>query len=486
MQPSFSIIAKKNNKSYHVLIKDKNWCKIRIIMTIKLHNTLTGKIEPFKPIKKPARIYACGPTVYDFAHVGNLRSYITWDILRRTLKTAGIKTKMAMNITDVGHLTSDADVGEDKIEKGAERENKTAWEIAKYYEKAFFEDLSDLNIEKPDIICRATDHIKEQIKLIQKIQKNGFAYITSDGVYFDTAKLPSYGQLANLKNQKLRAGARIDLGEKRNPTDFALWKFTAPDKTRQMEWKSPWGKGFPGWHVECSAMSAKYLGIPFDIHCGGIDHIPVHHTNEIAQTEAVEGVIPAKVWLHNEFLTFGQDKMSKSSGGFVTLRELKEKNIDPISYRYFVLQTHYRKQLAFGFEALESAKNGLKHLYSAVLALPAKKVKDEEKIKENFWASVADDLDTPGALSIMWKALKEKSISQKTALEFDKILGLKIKENLTKPIQKIDKNILAIVKERDLARTQKDWAKSDRLRAELEAQDFLVMDSPEGTKIQKK
>lgn len=455
-------------------------------MDIKLFNTLGKKSELFRPLKKTARIYACGPTVYDYAHVGNLRSYITWDILRRALETAGIKTKMVMNITDVGHLTSDADEGVDKIEKGAKRENKTAWEIAKFYEKAFFEDLGDLNIKKPNIVCRATDHIKEQISLIKKIEKNGFTYITSDGVYFDTAKLPSYGQLANLKNQKLLAGARVDLGEKRNSTDFALWKFSPPGETRQMEWQSPWGKGFPGWHVECSAMSAKYLGIPFDIHCGGIDHIPVHHTNEIAQTEAVEGVIPARFWLHNEFLTFGQDKMSKSSGKFVTMLELKEKNIDPISYRYFVLQTHYRKQMAFSFEALESAGIGLKHLYSAVLALSAKKIKDEEKIKEEFYKSIMDDLNTPGALAIMWKALKEKSISQKTALEFDKILGLKIKENLTKPTPKIDKDILAIVEERDRARTEKNWVKSDQLRALLESRGFVVMDSPEGTKIEKK
>lgn len=454
-------------------------------MDIKLFNTLGKKTELFRPIKKTARIYACGPTVYDYAHLGNLRSYITWDILRRTLEMAGIKVKMAMNITDVGHLTSDADEGVDKIEKGAEREKKSAWEIAKFYEKAFFNDLQNLNINKPDIICRATKHIKEQIDLIKKIEKNGFTYITSDGVYFDTAKLSDYGKLANLQKQDLRAGARVGLGEKRNPTDFALWKFSAKDKKRQMEWPSPWGKGFPGWHIECSAMSAKYLGIPFDIHCGGIDHIPVHHTNEIAQTEAAEGITPAKFWMHNEFLSFGQNKMSKSSGKFVTIQELKEKNVDPISYRYFVLQTHYRKQLSFGFEALTSASNGLKHLYSAVLALPTKKIQGEEKIKEQFYASLADDLDTPGALAVMWKALKEKSIGRKTALEFDKILGLKIKENLKKPTQKIAKNILSIVEERDQARAEKNWSKSDELRAQLESLGFTVMDSPEGTKIEK-
>jgi len=454
-------------------------------MEIKLHNTLSGKTEPFKPIKKPARIYACGPTVYDYAHAGNLRSYITWDILRRTLESAKIKVKMAMNITDVGHLTSDADVGEDKMEKGAAREKKSAWEIAKFYEKAFFDDLRDLNIKKPNIICRATDHIKEQIALIKKIEKNGFTYTTSDGVYFDTSKLPSYGRLANLKNQKLRVGARVDLGEKRNATDFALWKFSSPEKKRQMEWLSPWGKGFPGWHIECSAMSQKYLGIPFDIHCGGIDHIPVHHTNEIAQTEAAEKKMPAKFWLHNEFLTFGQDKMSKSSGKFVTMRELKEKNIDPIGYRYFVLQTHYRKQMTFSFQALEAAAAGLRHLYSAVSTLLAKKIEGEEEIKKQFYKTMANDLDTPGALAIMWIALKKRSISQKTALEFDKILGLKIKENLKKPAPKIEKNILNIVEERDRARAEKNWAKSDQLRAKLESFGFLVMDSSEGTKIEK-
>ena len=454
-------------------------------MDIKLYNTLSKKIELFRPMKKTARIYACGPTVYDYAHLGNLRSYITWDILRRTLETAKIKTKMAMNITDVGHLTSDADEGIDKIEKGAERENKTAREIAKFYEEAFFNDLRDLNIKKPDIVCRATAHIKEQIDLIKKIEKNGFTYTTSDGVYFDTSKLSDYGRLANLKNQNLRAGARVDLGEKRNLTDFALWKFSPQNETRQMEWPSPWGKGFPGWHIECSAMSSKYLGIPFDIHCGGIDHIPVHHTNEIAQTEAAEGVMPAKFWMHNEFLTFGHDKMSKSRGGFITMGKLKEKNFNPLSYRYFVLQTHYRKQLSFSFGALESAEVGLKHLYSAILALPTKKIEGEEKIKKQFYASLADDLNTPNALAVTWKALKEKSISQKIALEFDKILGLKIKENLKKPTQKIEKNVLSIVEERDQARAEKNWSKSDELRAQLESLGFTVMDSPDGTIIEK-
>ncbi|MBU2542036.1 cysteine--tRNA ligase, partial [Patescibacteria group bacterium] len=352
---------------------------------LKLYNTLSRKKEEFTPLKKglfkskEVGLYTCGPTVYNYAHIGNLRSYVFEDILKRTLEYNKYKVKHVMNITDVGHLTSDADEGEDKMEKGAKREGKTAWEIAEFYTQAFKSNLHDLNIEEPNIWCKATDHIPEQIKLVQKLIEKGVTYETSDGIYFDTTKIDDYGKMANLKNQKLKAGERVDMGEKKNTTDFSLWKWSSrhselhPERPtgsegslsspkRQMEWKAFGRMGFPGWHLECSAMATKYLGEQFDIHCGGIDHIPVHHTNEIAQSETATGKKPwVKYWLHNEFLnmanpsTGAQGKMAKSAGNFITLDTLKTHNINPLAYRYFLLQTHYRKQLSFSWEALEAA-----------------------------------------------------------------------------------------------------------------------------------
>lgn len=458
-------------------------------MTLQLYNTLTRKIEVFKPLKgKKTGLYACGPTVYDYAHIGNLRSYLMWDILRRTLEFAGYRVKHVMNITDVGHLVSDADEGEDKMEKGAAREHKTAWEIAEFYTGAFMNDMKELNITAPDIICRATDHIREQIKMIKKLEKKGFTYATPDGIYFDTAKLPTYGSLARLHEQKLYAGIRVDAAGKKNPADFALWKFSPKLSKRQMEWKSPWGVGFPGWHIECSAMSAKYLGIPFDIHCGGIDHVAVHHTNEIAQTEAAEGVIPARYWLHNEFLNLSGEKMAKSAENFITLQTLKSRGMNPLAYRYFALQTHYRKQLSFSWEALAAAGSGLNHLYGAAAALPRtiKKPETEKSARDAFAEAMLDDLNTPVALSVVWEAVKDKSISQKTLFEFDEILGLKIMENLDKPAEEIPDDVKAVVKERDRARHAKDWKKSDEMRSKLEDLGYEVNDTSEGTKITKK
>jgi len=456
-------------------------------MNFRLHNTLTRRTEEFKPLKdKKVRMYACGPTVYNYAHLGNLRSYVCWDVLRRALAANGFKIKYAMNITDVGHLTSDSDEGEDKMEKGAKREGKSAWAIAEFYTDAFKKNLRDLNITEPTVWCRATEHIKEQIKMIKKLKRKGFAYRTADGIYFDTAKLPSYGRLAGLRQQDLRAGLRVDIGDKKNPADFALWKFSPKLEKRQMEWKSPWGVGFPGWHIECSAMSAKYLGLPFDIHCGGIDHIPVHHTNEIAQTEAAEGKEPARFWLHNEFLVFNGTKMAKSDENFITLNTLTEKGFSPLAYRYFLLQTHYRKQLFFSWEALEAAESGLKHLYRAAATLGKKETANENAVNENFFEKINDDLDTPGALSVVWDAIKEKQISLPMLLKFDRILGLKIKENLGKPTEKIPTEIQNLVAERDQARKNKNWAKSDELRDRLIAAGYKVEDGSDGTKISKK
>jgi len=459
-----------------------------------LYNTLTRQTEELKPIKKGrVSIYTCGPTVYNYAHIGNLRTYVFEDILKRALKYNGYKVKHVMNITDVGHLTSDGDVGEDKMEKGAAREGKSAWDIAKFYTEAFLKDLKALNIISPDLLPRATDHIKEQIKLIKKLEKNGFTYQTVDGLYFDTAKLNDYGKLAKLKKEDLRAGARIDVGDKKNPTDFALWKFSPPLAQRQMEWASPWGVGFPGWHIECSAMATKYLGQPFDIHCGGIDHVPVHHTNEIAQSEAAEGKPLANIWMHGEFLLIGADKMAKSGENFITLQTIKDRGINPLAYRYFLLQTHYRKQLTFSWEALKAAENGLEHLYNmarslapTVILTPPSRGKNPSLIKQQFSSAINSDLDIPAALALVWKTLKEKTIDQKTLLEFDEVLGLEIKKHLKEKKEKLPGAVEKIINARDLARAAKNFAESDRLRRELEAQGYTVEDTKDGTRVTKK
>jgi cysteinyl-tRNA synthetase len=326
-------------------------------MMLRLYDTYTRTVRDFEPLHPPeVGLYTCGPTVYDYAHIGNLRTYIFEDILRRVLEFNGYKVKHVMNITDVGHLTSDADTGEDKMEKGSRRTGKSAWEIAEFYTQAFQEDMRHLNILDPTIWCRATDHIAEQIEFIQCIEAKGYTYRTSDGIYFDTSKLPDYGYLARLDIEGLQAGQRIDMGEKRSVTDFALWKFSSPDERRQMEWDSPWGRGFPGWHIECSAMSAKYLGAFFDIHCGGEDHISVHHPNEIAQTQACYGTRLANFWMHGYFLQLDSAKMAKSAGGFLRVQTLVDRGYDPLAYRFFCLSAHYRAKLNFNWESLDGAE----------------------------------------------------------------------------------------------------------------------------------
>ena len=327
------------------------------------------------------RIYTCGLTVYDFAHIGNLRKYIFDDLLKRTLEAVGFKVKHVMNITDVGHLTSDADLGEDKIEKGAKREHKSAWEIAKFYEKKFIEDLKQLNVELPDVICRATEHIDDQIALIKVLEEKGFTYKTADGIYFDSSKLPDYGKLASLDKENLLEGVRVEKNpEKKNPTDFALWKLSASQGTqkRDMEWPSPWGVGFPGWHIECSAMSTKYLGQPFEIHTGGVDHIAVHHTNEIAQSEAAFGKPLAKYWVHSEHLLENGHKMAKSAGHFIRLQDLREKGFNPLDFRYFCLMAHYRTKLNFSWESLGAARSSLGKIRAFARSLDDEK-EDEGK-----------------------------------------------------------------------------------------------------------
>ena len=454
-------------------------------MKIQLYNTLKHKVETFKPIKKNrVGLYTCGPTVYNYAHIGNLRTYVFEDILKKVLQYNGYIVNHVTNITDVGHLTGDADDGEDKMEKGSIREGKTAYEIAKMYTVAFKDDLKQLNISFPNKWCKASDHIKEQIALIKKLETKGFTYKINDGIYFNTSKLKDYGKMANLDKQNLEGGKRVDMGEKKSITDFALWKFSPKNKKRQMEWQSPWGIGFPGWHIECSAMAVKYLSQPFDIHCGGIDHIPVHHTNEIAQSEAAEGKKLANFWLHGEYLIIrGGNKMSKSQDNFIRIQDFLDKKISPIVYRFFLLQTHYRKQLSFSFESLSAAQNGLEHLYT--LARELNKNDNDDKIKKEFLKHINNDLDIPNALALIWGNIKNKKISLDTLLDFDKVLGLKIKENLKIKKNQPNEEIKKLIIQRDTARKNKNWVKSDEIRKKLENMGYVVQDTAKGTCVTK-
>jgi len=410
---------------------------------LRLYNTVTRRADEFQPIEPgKVRLYTCGPTVYNYAHVGNLRTYVFEDVLKRALtRLGGYDVRHVMNVTDVGHLVSDADEGEDKMEVGARREGKTAWEIARFYWDAFRNDLKRLNVLEPDVWCRATDHIADQIDLVRRLEANGYTYvIDGDGVYFDTSKFPGYGRMARLDIEGLKAGARIELAAgKRNVTDFALWKFSPTDRQRLMEWDSPWGVGFPGWHIECSAMAIKHLGERLDIHCGGVDHVNVHHTNEIAQAECALGHTWCNWWMHGEFLTMpkGDDagdaaRMSKSSGEFLTLDVLVDRGYDPLAYRYFLLTAHYRQQLAFSWEALDAAANALDNLRRQVLELlRSPDLGDADVIPariREYQDAVEDDLNMPRALAAMWGTVKDRRSKKgdvySTLLEMDKVLGL--------------------------------------------------------------
>lgn len=463
-------------------------------MPIFFYNTLSRRVEEFIPIKPGhAGLYTCGPTVYNYAHIGNLRTYVFEDILKRVLVFNNFKVKHVMNITDVGHLTSDADEGEDKMEKGARREGKTAWEIAAFFTEAFKSDITALNILPANILSLVTANIPEQIELIKKLETKGFTYRTADGIYFDTARLPDYGKLARLKIDDLKAGARVEMGDKKNITDFALWKFSPAGEKRQMEWNSPWGVGFPGWHLECSAIAAKYLGETFDIHCGGIDHIPVHHTNEIAQSEAANGVPLAHYWMHGEFLLTGDAKMAKSGDNFLTLQSIVDKGLSPLAYRYFLLQAHYRKQLNFTWEALAAAQTGLERMYHSISSLPTTVIpserSDEESLSNQFTELINDDLNIPGALALVWSAINKKIISQYTLFKFDEVLGLGIKEQGVRSKEKIiaviPDDIKKLAAERDTARQNGEWAKSDELRQRLEGLGYRVIDDKTGTRLEK-
>jgi cysteinyl-tRNA synthetase len=456
---------------------------------LKLYDNYTRTLRPFEPLEsRPVGLYTCGPTVYDYQHIGNFRTFLFEDVLKRVLEWNGYTVVHVMNITDVGHLVSDADEGEDKMEKGSRRTGKSAWDIAKLYTDAFLADMRALNIEPPTDLPRATDHIAEQIEFIADIEKKGYTYRTSDGIYFDTSKQPDYGYLARLDKSGLEAGKRVDVGEKRHPTDFALWKFSAPGEKRQMEWDSPWGRGFPGWHIECSAMAQKYLGDYFDIHCGGEDHIPVHHTNEIAQTEARVGTRLANFWMHGYFLLEGDAKMAKSAGEFLRLKALTDRGYDPLAYRYLCLTAHYRSQLNFTWDALDGAATALDRMRRGFHALPDGGAPDRD-FGERFTAEINDDLNVPRALALAWEVLRgdlpDLSVTKATLAAFDRVFGLGLAT--WQPRQEtIPETIHALAAARSAARAARDWAEADRLRAELHAAGWEIEDRSDGYALKRR
>jgi len=461
---------------------------------IILYNTLTRTKEELKTIEQgTVKMYCCGPTVYNFAHIGNLRAYFFEDILKRVLLYNGYDVKHVMNITDVGHLVSDDDEGEDKMEKGSAREGKTVWEIAEFYTEAFKKDISLLNIIPPTIYCKATDNIKEQVEMIKCLEAKGFTYVTNDGVYYDTSKFPEYGKLARLDIEGLEEGKRIQFSdEKKNKTDFALWKFSPKNEKRQMEWESPWGTGFPGWHIECSAMSQKYLGDTFDIHCGGVDHIPIHHTNEIAQAEACSGKQFVNYWLHGEFLIEDKGKMSKSSGEFLQLQTLIDKGYSPLEYRYFLLMTHYRKKIKFSFDNLDAARNGFNNLKSKIAEIKSA-VKESDSVEvtktgkylEKFSGCINDDLNAGEGLALLWDLLKDEALnpSEKILLAnvFDKIFGLELdKVEAAKTGTDIPEEIKELAEKRVDAKKNKDFKLADDLRNLIKEKGYEVVDEKGG------
>ena len=454
-------------------------------MTLQLFDTYEREVRAFQPLNgNSVGIYCCGPTVYNFAHIGNLRTYLFEDLLVRVLRANAYEVNHVVNITDVGHLVSDADTGEDKMELGTKRTGMTAWELAEFYTSAFEKDLARLNVQTPSIWCKATDHIQEQIEFVQDLEAKGFTYETSDGIYFDSRKLNNYGHLARLDIEGLQAGARVDQGERKFVTDFALWKFSPEGEQRQMEWDSPWGRGFPGWHIECSAMSAKYLGDYFDIHCGGEDHIPIHHTNEIAQTEASRGTRLANFWMHGYFLQMDDAKMSKSTGEFLTLDVLIERGFDPLVYRFFCLGGHYRSQMSFSWESLEAARTSLNRLYDAAFSWGEPGEPDQDTL-DRFFAALNDDLGMPKAMAIVWELVKSDladDVKKATLIRFDDILGLGIAEWSPEEVE-VPEAVLELLEARETAREEKNWARADEIRDGITALGYVIEDTPEGAKV---
>jgi cysteinyl-tRNA synthetase len=463
--------------------------RLAVRPALMLHNTLSGKPEAFVPINGTVKMYNCGPTVYDRQHIGNLRPYVFADTLRRALNAWGYKVKQVINITDVGHLTSDADEGEDKLEAAASRKGQSAQDIAKEVTVGWFADLDALGIDRSAIeFPRATDYIAEQIALVQSLEQKGYAYTIDDGVYFDTAKFVGYGKLGGINLAGQQAGARVEENkEKKNPHDFALWKLSPAGSTRQQEWPSPWGVGFPGWHIECTAFIFKLLGKQIDIHTGGVDHIPVHHNNEIAQAEAITGKQYARYWMHNEFITIEGKKVSKSIGNTIYLSQLTDHGMFARALRYWYLTGHYRSPMNFTWEALEGANAALVRLARAYHELPDGT--PDQNFLKMFYAAIADDLDTPKALALVWKNIK--TLNKATLVETDNILGLGLAE--VRPMQKLEishtdlpEDVRELLNSREAARAKKDFAKADEFRAEIESAGYDLKDTPEGPQITKK
>ena len=461
-------------------------------MDIKFYNTLTKTKDKFEPIdKKTVRIYSCGPTVYKDATIGNMKSYIFMDTLRRALRYNGYELQHAMNITDVGHLVSDGDEGEDKMLKAAREEKKSPLEIAAFYTERFFKDFERLNIDKPEIICKATEHIDDMLKFVEKLMENGYAYETSTAIYFDVSKLDAYGILSGIDLRRQRAGARVEVDEeKKNPYDFALW-IKAPEN-HIMKWESPWGLCYPGWHIECSAMSNKYLGEQFDIHTGGIDLVPTHHENEIAQSKGATGKIPARFWMHCEFLLIDGGKMSKSLGNTYLVQDIIDRGYDPLAYKMLCFTSHYRNKLNFTWEGLENAQNSLIKLKEGYAKHNGGTVEvsdsEIEEYKNKFLEAINDDLNMPVAMSVVWDIVKNPNKSQKFAnllLDFDKVLGIKIDEPIQKKTEEIPAEILELVEKRKTAKANKEWNLADEIRNEIQEKGYSVKDTKEGTVIEK-
>jgi cysteinyl-tRNA synthetase len=451
-------------------------------------------------------VYACGPTVYNFAHIGNLRTYVSEDLLVRTLGELGYEVRHVMNVTDVGHLTSDADQGEDKMLKSAREQGQSVWQIAEFYTRAFFADCAALNVLAPTVVCKATEHIQDMIDLIRRLEERGFTYQAGGNVYFDIARFADYGRLSGQNLKDLKAGARVEVDEgKRHPLDFVLWFTRSKFEHQAMLWDSPWGRGYPGWHIECSAMSMKYLGEQFDIHCGGVDHVPVHHTNEIAQSEAATGRKWVNYWLHAEFLVLAREKMAKSAGSFLTLASLREKGFDPLDYRYLCLGAHYRSQLQFSWEALAAAASGRRGLQERLARLREEASSGtagnaggeetetgpgaERDQVQAFLAEMADDLNSPRGLAVLWGLLREAGLPPaarlRGALAMDRILGLGLEAAGARDAGTLGAEEQALLEERSRARQDRDWARADSLRRELAQRGIQVEDTPGGVRWKK-
>lgn len=462
---------------------------------LKLYNSLSRQVEDFKPLDPPlVTMYTCGPTVYDFAHIGNFRTYFTSDLLIRTLQADSYQVKYIMNLTDVGHLTGDnlgdADTGEDRMEKSAKKEGKTAWEIASFYTEAFLKDYDALALTKPQTFAKATEHITEQIELIQVLEEKGYTYTTSDGVYFDTSRFSDYGKLSNL--DQIKEGARVEINpEKKNPRDFALWKFTPSGVKRHMEWESPWGKGFPGWHIECSAMSMEYLGPTLDIHSGGIDLRETHHPNEIAQSEAATGKPFVHYWVHSAFVLVQGQRMSKSMGNNYRLYDLEKEGFEPLALRYLYMQTHYRQEMNFTYASLEAAQNALNHLRKEILTWD-EGIGASLEFESKFESAMNDDLNSPEALSVLWEMVKADIPSGEklqSLYKMDHVLGFNLREYREaelkrKPI-KIPQEVEDLVREREELRKNKQFGQADQLRNRIAKLGYEVVDTKEGFEIKK-